>query len=288
MVGSSCAESRLFLLNVQFCTDRTFVNGQYWRYLKITMWGTVPASTRGIERRGELREQCLTPRRGRKGVSMAAPNQFPPREKVSSLPNLPAGRRHSRSEGGRCRQQKTAPLSQIPAQIKKTDLGIPGCALNTTCRPPSVILLSNEGEPMSGVRLALNQHPLQVESLSSCREVTHKLAELHLPVVLFTDLHLPDGDWQEVLQIAREAPAPVQVIVVSRIVDVGLYLDALDAGAFDFVVPPFCTADLDYIIVNALQTCPKYRPALDSAIPATSDNFVVNHTNRLFEKRKIS
>ncbi|MEJ2008827.1 MAG: hypothetical protein P8Z30_11845 [Acidobacteriota bacterium] len=70
------------------------------------------------------------------------------------------------------------------------------------------------------------------------------------------DVRFPDRDWKLVLCVAREALVPVQVIVACRIVDVHLYLDTLGPGAFDLVVPPFCRAGLDHIIVNTLQACP--------------------------------
>jgi FixJ family two-component response regulator len=59
---------------------------------------------------------------------------------------------------------------------------------------------------------------------------------------------LPDGLWANVLALAAQAPQPVNVIVVARLVDTRLYVEAIEAGAFDFLAPPFVAADLAYVV----------------------------------------
>lgn len=81
-----------------------------------------------------------------------------------------------------------------------------------------------------------------------------------MPVTIFTDVQLLDGDWKQVLQVAQQDPVPVQVVIVSRIGDIHLYLlDALDACAFDSNVPPFRGSEVDYILVNAFRACVKHQ-----------------------------
>lgn len=127
-------------------------------------------------------------------------------------------------------------------------------------RLPHIILLSGGGEPMSVLGRVLDSSPLEIRRLTTCPEAVQELVGRRVASVIFTDVRLPDGDWRQVLHLARHASVPIEVILVSRIVDVRLYLDALEAGAFDFVVPPFSAADLDYIIVNAFYSCLKQRP----------------------------
>lgn len=73
------------------------------------------------------------------------------------------------------------------------------------------------------------------------------------PSLVVTDTSLPDGTWLDVLRAARMGPIQVPVIVVSRLVDMQLYLDVLDSGAHDFVVPPFTIAELTFIIRTAIR-----------------------------------
>ena len=70
------------------------------------------------------------------------------------------------------------------------------------------------------------------------------------PVVILTDDVLPDGTWADVLKAAASTPANPPVIVVSRLPDIELYLDVLEAGAYDFIVPPIGPAELGHIVGN--------------------------------------
>jgi FixJ family two-component response regulator len=49
------------------------------------------------------------------------------------------------------------------------------------------------------------------------------------------------------------ASAALPVIVVSRVVDIDLYLTTLESGASDFIVPPFSAADLAYLLDTAIR-----------------------------------
>ena len=43
----------------------------------------------------------------------------------------------------------------------------------------------------------------------------------------------------------------MDVIVVARVVDMRLYIAALEGGASDFLVPPFTRSDLTYVVSRA-------------------------------------
>ncbi len=49
----------------------------------------------------------------------------------------------------------------------------------------------------------------------------------------------------------QEAQRPVQVIVVSPYVDMNLYIEVMQRGAFDFIVPSISDSDLAYIVQGA-------------------------------------
>jgi CheY-like chemotaxis protein len=124
---------------------------------------------------------------------------------------------------------------------------------------PRIVIVSSNDALISELSRVLDPCPLEIRTLKSCLEAGKEIGSGATADVIFTDIQLSDGDWKQVLQMARKAPARAEVILVSRIVDVPLYLDALEAGAFDFVVPPFHTVELGYIIVNAIYTCSKQR-----------------------------
>jgi FixJ family two-component response regulator len=82
-----------------------------------------------------------------------------------------------------------------------------------------------------------------------------------MPDLIFTDTALADGIWAEVEALAKRMLPRVPVIVVSGQVNVPLYLDALERGASDFIVPPFRDADLDHVVRGALLNKARIRPA---------------------------
>ncbi len=100
---------------------------------------------------------------------------------------------------------------------------------------------------MQELACALDPCPLEIRTVTGCREAGGGIGRHGTADVIFTDVQLPDGDWKRVLQMARHSPSPAEVIVVSRFVDVPLYLDALEEGVFDFVVPPLRTVEIGYI-----------------------------------------
>jgi FixJ family two-component response regulator len=71
--------------------------------------------------------------------------------------------------------------------------------------------------------------------------------------LVFTEAKLPDGTWADVVKQALGARKPVKVIVVSRLADVSLYMDTMDGGAFDFIVPPLSPSELTHVVKCAVE-----------------------------------
>jgi FixJ family two-component response regulator len=71
--------------------------------------------------------------------------------------------------------------------------------------------------------------------------------------LVFAEAKLPDGTWADIVKQARGARKPVKVIVVSRLVDVSLYVDTMEGGAFDFIVPPLSANELTHVVKCAVE-----------------------------------
>jgi len=118
-----------------------------------------------------------------------------------------------------------------------------------------IALLVHEYEyPLADLRPPLTRLGFRNQRARSCGEARYFLGSPRPPALVFTDTDLPDGNWTDTVAFARRARPPVSVIVVSRIVDVRLYLDAMEGGATEFIVPPFREADLDYVVRSAAMT----------------------------------
>ena len=115
-----------------------------------------------------------------------------------------------------------------------------------------VLLVSHEEDPVRGVERSLLDQGMSTRRVRNCSEASAVLRGSAPPVLVLTDASLPDGTWADVLEAASTAPTTAPVIVVSRLVDIELYLDCLERGAYDFVVPPLRSADLAHIVGGAM------------------------------------
>ncbi len=129
----------------------------------------------------------------------------------------------------------------------------------------SVLLVHNQDDPLNSLRAALESQSIQLRRAQTCEELHCLLKGLSVPHLIFTDTTLPDGTWADVLSLAADTIEPANVIVVSRIVDIKLYIEAIECGAFDFVVPPFAGPDLDHVLRCAIGNVTSRRNSLVKA-----------------------
>ena len=64
-----------------------------------------------------------------------------------------------------------------------------------------------------------------------------------------------DSDWKATLQALRTQAGSVPVVAYSRLPDEYLWVDALEAGAFDFLGKPFSRRELQSMLAKALAGC---------------------------------
>jgi DNA-binding NtrC family response regulator len=119
------------------------------------------------------------------------------------------------------------------------------------------VLLVEDTETLSMVySQVLTRAGLPVVCAYSLAEARRKLGEAP-PQLVLLDLQLPDGDGLELLESLRETSPELRVIVITANGSIYRAVQAMRAGAFDFLVKPFDDARL----LNAV------RNALDSAAP---------------------
>lgn len=116
----------------------------------------------------------------------------------------------------------------------------------------NALMVHGKDESYSDLIRVLGLLGIKVIHAQSCTEASILLEKKDGIDLVFTGTNLQDGGWAKVLGLAQRAKSYLPVIVVSRMVDAGLYLDALGQGAFDFVTPPFLTSDLAHIVRSAI------------------------------------
>jgi DNA-binding NtrC family response regulator len=118
----------------------------------------------------------------------------------------------------------------------------------------SAILLHRPTESQRLLKQHLEGRSIKVNWLQNYREVLPLLREADPPHLVFTEALLPDGTWADVVKLALEALKPVKVIVVSRLIEIGLYVEAMAGGSFDFIVPPATSDELSHVLACAVDS----------------------------------
>lgn len=116
----------------------------------------------------------------------------------------------------------------------------------------TALLVHQNSETMTALKCALERQGMRIVQASSRAAAKRMLGGLMPAPLVFTDTHLPDGNWADILAVAEGAKRPVNVIVVARVVDTRFYVQAIETGAFDFIAPPFNPMDLAYVVRSAL------------------------------------
>jgi DNA-binding NtrC family response regulator len=124
------------------------------------------------------------------------------------------------------------------------------------------LLVHGRPEPMGFIRRSLEDQLIETQCVRTCHEARQILWGNRPPHLVLADPRLADGTWQDLIVSASEAPAPSNVIVVSAVVDIELYLEVIQRGAFDFIVPPMPLPDLAYVVRSAVDNALRRRATL--------------------------
>jgi len=117
----------------------------------------------------------------------------------------------------------------------------------------STLLLHELGDSLDALKSALEAQSVKVCSMRSFQEALPVLTGPNPPHLIFTQPKLPDGIWADVVSLAMKAPKPVNVIVVARPANAGLYLQTITGGAFDFIVAPLTGYQLTHVVRCAIE-----------------------------------
>jgi len=114
------------------------------------------------------------------------------------------------------------------------------------------LVVYTDDQPSRSLDWALQNLRVETCPVHTCEQARDLLEEAgKLPDIVFTDATLLDGSWKELLMMGRETQA--KTVVVGRMLDYQLYLDVMESGAFDFLLPPFVPDDLAHVLVCATE-----------------------------------
>jgi DNA-binding NtrC family response regulator len=125
----------------------------------------------------------------------------------------------------------------------------------------AALIVYEDADILRQLEKALSGQVAKIWYACTCREVAELMAGAGLPELIFTETRLCDGTWRDLLKLAQTAfPAP-NVILVARLEDIRLYLDAMEEGVADYVVPPFEASGVAHVIQCALHNVVSQRKA---------------------------
>jgi DNA-binding NtrC family response regulator len=148
----------------------------------------------------------------------------------------------------------------------------------------SVLIVDHDRAMRAALTQALQRGGLAVEAAAGGREALERLTRASFNLVV-TDLKMPDVTGLDVLRAARSLGVPVPVIVMTADGSVENAVEAMQAGACDYLLKPFELESLQASVRKALQTqrAGEAPVSPNSADPRVRRKTLVTQDGRLLE-----
>ncbi|QEY23725.1 sigma-54-dependent transcriptional regulator [Neisseria animalis] len=133
-----------------------------------------------------------------------------------------------------------------------------------------VLVVDDEADIRDLMEMTLMKMGLQVDTAVGVEEAKSKLAGNRYSLVL-TDMRMPDGSGLEVVQYLNELMLDTPIAVITAFGNADQAVEALKAGAFDYLQKPITLSQLRSLVKSAIsvnennETAPPRAPAEPSA-----------------------
>jgi two-component system response regulator PilR (NtrC family) len=118
--------------------------------------------------------------------------------------------------------------------------------------PASALIIDDERDIRELLTITLGRMGLKVDTASDVAEARQRLAESRY-ALCFTDMRLPDGSGQEIVELIASKYPETPVAMITAYGNVDAAVNALKAGAFDFVSKPVDISMLRRLVQTALR-----------------------------------
>ena len=123
----------------------------------------------------------------------------------------------------------------------------------------SALLVHDREDVFGALKPILESQCIVTRDEKTCGEALLSLWGKQPPHLVFSDVQLADGNWRDVVSLAEKCALPINVIVVSPQLDMNLYIEAMERGAFDFLTPPLEAPDVTHVVRCAAQNAQRRR-----------------------------
>jgi two-component system, NtrC family, response regulator PilR len=131
----------------------------------------------------------------------------------------------------------------------------------------TVLVIDDERDIRELLTITLGRMDLKVDAVGTVAEARHALAEHHYDLC-FTDMRLPDGSGQEIIELIAADYDQTPVAMITAYGNVDAAVTALKAGAFDFVSKPVDIQMLRRLVRTALKLAEEKRTGASAGGPA--------------------
>ena len=137
----------------------------------------------------------------------------------------------------------------------------------------SVLIVDDERDIRELLTITLGRMDLDVDAASNVAEARQLLGE-HTYDLCFTDMRLPDGSGQELIELIAEDYPDMPVAMITAYGNVDAAVNALKAGAFDFVSKPVDIKMLRSLVQTALRLSEERRNSESDQAPPIGNRLI--------------
>lgn len=112
---------------------------------------------------------------------------------------------------------------------------------------PTLFLIEDEETLAKNIERFLERHGWDVETASNAEDALKRVASVS-PDVIVLDFNLPGMDGLATLSILRERDPQARVVMLTGHANIQLAVDAMKAGAAEFLTKPVALADLKHVL----------------------------------------
>jgi two-component system response regulator PilR (NtrC family) len=116
----------------------------------------------------------------------------------------------------------------------------------------NLLIVDDEASLRDFLSIVFEEEGWRVETAASLAESRAALAK-HEPDLILCDLMLPDGSGIELVREVKAASPSIAVIMITAHTSTKSAVEALKAGAFDYIAKPFDIDELKIIVRNAVE-----------------------------------
>jgi len=115
-----------------------------------------------------------------------------------------------------------------------------------------ILIVDDESGVRRLLQSILDDPRYEIVEANGVGQAQRALAAREVDVVV-TDQNMPDGTGLDVLSAARDADSAIPVVFLTGVATVQLAVDAMKAGAFDFVTKPFLPEQVEAVVARAAE-----------------------------------